>query len=136
MSRSQHERSTRSSTFHPEVLLSNPPMFPQDSDSNVNYEAHAHDNISLDSAPPAHSLPNTNSLSNSTSPRLFSDIRCPDCSSNAPFLLDEHQLMQNGILAFMQLYPCGHTYCTRCFESILVVSAYTSASTFNYRFNL
>ena len=136
MSRSQPERSTRSSNFHPEVLLTNLPAYPQDSDRNVNDEAHARTNLSLDSVPPTLSLRTTNSLSTSTSPRLFSDTRCSDCSPNAPLLLDENQLMQKGILSFMQLLPCGHTYCTSCFESILVVSTFAGASTFNYRFNL
>ena len=93
-----------------------PPMLStQDSDRTMAFEAHSL-HPSLDSAP----------SSTSISPRLYSTMRCPDCQSDAPMLLNENHLYQKGILSFVQLYPCGHTYCTRCFEKIIIKAASTS----------
>ena len=58
------------------------------------------------------------------SPALRADIYCPLCSPASSALLDGGQLERQGVLSFVQLHPCGHTYCTRCFELFLLASAH------------
>ena len=54
---------------------------------------------------------------------ITAGIRCPMCPPEVAALLDEGQLERQHALAFVQLNPCGHLYCTRCFELLLRASA-------------
>lgn len=123
-----------SRSYRQEVLVVNHPSpSPDPPDRGYNNEAHMQGNLSLDSAPPssAYSTSRRFDLSSTASASseapLFSDARCPLCSPQTS-LLDETVLMQTGMLSFVQLNPCGHTYCTRCFETLLLASAMTSTS--------
>ena len=63
-----------------------------------------------------------------THPSNIFGIRCSSefCTTSSSLLLDEDKLLKHQVLPFMQLYPCYHSFCLRCFSTYLLASSCAS----------
>ena len=70
-------------------------------------------------------LLNMTSLTNLSN---ISNIRCSCefCTTSRSNLLDEDKLLKHQVQPFMQLFPCYHSFCLKCFSTILLASSCAS----------
>ena len=113
---------TRPDSMDNQVPFHNPqPVEPIAIPQNNPQDPHVHPNNPQPVEPIA--IPQYNPQDSQWPTMIAAGIMCPMCPPESAQLLNEGQLQRQYALALVQLNPCGHIYCTRCFELLLRASA-------------